>query len=100
MLTMPKFTYDSAKSKSTFRKHGITFKQAELLWNRDYPLLIEEDNRVEYGERRYKATGLLPNLIRIVVIYTKRGGTVRIISARQAETYERENYYDQSGFTP
>lgn len=97
---MPKFEHDSKKSKENFKKHGITFKQAQLLWNRSYPLLIEEDDRFDYGEKRFVATGLLPNLICIIVVYTKRGRTIRIISARQAEKYEREYYYEQSGFTP
>jgi uncharacterized DUF497 family protein len=97
---MPTYEYDSEKSKSNFKKHRITFRQAEKLWSGQYPLLVEEDDRYEYRERRFKATGLLPNLICIVVIYTLRNRSIRIISARQADQFEREYYYEQSGYTP
>lgn len=96
---MQEFEYDLAKSRSNRHKHGISFKQAELIWGSGHPLLIEEDDRYFYGEQRFKATGLLPNLLCIVVIYTERDAIIRMISARQANSWEREYYYDESGYT-
>ena len=78
MRMMPRFEWDSQKEQDNVRKHRLTFEQAMLIWER--PLLNENDDRFDYGERRYKATGLLPNLLCIVVVYTKRNRTIRIIS--------------------
>jgi uncharacterized DUF497 family protein len=100
MPAMPRFEYDASKSESNRKKHGITFKQAELIWSGDHPVISRRDNRLEYGEARFQAIGLLPNLICIVVVYTLRNRAIRIISARQAEKREREFYYEQSGYTP
>ena len=44
-------------------------------------------------EDRYKIIGKVENII--VVIYTERGDFTRIISARDAEKYEQEEYYGQ-----
>jgi uncharacterized DUF497 family protein len=100
MPTMPKFEYDPEKGKSNKRKHGITFRQAQSIWNGRYLLLIEINRIAKSGEMRYKATGLMSNLVCIVVIYAERDRCIRLISARRAESDERETYYEQSGYTP
>ena len=44
-------------------------------------------------EDRYKIIGKVEDIL--VVIYTERGNFTRIISARDAEKYEKEDYYAQ-----
>jgi len=44
-------------------------------------------------EDRYKIIGKVENIL--VVIYAERGDFVRIISARDAEKSEKEDYYGQ-----
>ena len=50
-----------------------------------------EDQRRDYGERRINRVGMVDGLI-LHVTYTLRGERIRIISARQANRYERANY--------
>jgi uncharacterized protein len=52
-----------------------------------------EDDRSGYGERRFMTFGLLQG--RVVVVYTDRGATVRLISVRKASKYEQRTYYAQ-----
>jgi uncharacterized DUF497 family protein len=59
----------------------------------DGPTLEHYDGREDYGEDRWVMTGLMQGRVVVVVVYTEREDDVtRIISARKAETYEREEY--------
>jgi uncharacterized protein len=70
MPTMPQFEWDTQKDRVNTLKHGITFEQAKTIWEQE--ILTDDDDRFDYDEQRFKATGLLRNLVGIVVIYTKR----------------------------
>lgn len=92
--TLDQFEWDSNKSESNARKHGISFQEAVNLFNEPF-LKIPSDRS---GEARWLALGKSRDRI-IVVIYTKRNGSIRIISARMARKYEREIYKDRIGDT-
>ena len=54
-------------------------------------------SRIEFesirdGELRYQTIGSVNDVV-LLVVYTYRGGTVRLISARRASKNEREAYY-------
>ena len=53
--------------------------------------LLHDDSRQDYGERRCQATGVVDGKM-IVVIFTIREGSFRIISARRANSRERRKY--------
>jgi uncharacterized protein len=55
-------------------------------------MLTALDDRKDYGEDRWLATGIVRNRV-VVVCYTERGeDTIRIISLRKATSQERKNY--------
>ena len=81
------FEWDTAKEASNFEKHGISFvAAAELLDSKHYATRSDRQ-----GEERYFAIGELHDLV-TVVIYTKREGKYRIISARRASKNEEATY--------
>ncbi len=84
---MAEFEWDSEKESLNIEKHGIDFSTAKLIW--DGYSLERIDNRREYGEVRFQAFGLAENHI-LTVIFTWRGETRRIISARRANFRERK----------
>lgn len=86
------FEWDENKNRSNQRKHGIDFDDAKQAFN-DKKRLIANDNRKDYGEERYLTIGSLFNVI-IVVVYTLRNQTIRIISARMASKTERDRYHN------
>jgi uncharacterized DUF497 family protein len=57
----------------------------------DPNLLIEKDQRWDYGEERFRALGSLDEKV-FVVIYTKRPTAMKIISARRANRREVRRY--------
>ena len=73
--------WDPRKALSNLVKHGIAFADAVSALEDEYALMIEDDNK---SERRYVTLGLDAFGRMLVVVYTYRGETIRIISARLA----------------
>jgi uncharacterized DUF497 family protein len=85
------FEWDDRKAAINLRDHKISFEQARRVFD-DVFVLIEQDLGEDYGEDRYLATGMIEELL-ITVVFTERGERTRIISARNANAYERRAYY-------
>ncbi len=83
------FEWDEQKRKANIRKHGFDFRDAGKVFNS--PMLVAPDNRYDYGEDRWIGIGMLEGRT-VVVIFTERDDTIRIISMMKALTYERNRY--------
>ena len=53
--------------------------------------IVAQDRRRDYGEDRYRLLGMIDGRA-YVIVYTMRGPTIRIISARKANGKEVGNY--------
>lgn len=85
-----KFEWDDRKNKSNLAKHGFDFADAFRIFN--LPMVVELDERDDYGEDRCIGIGLLDGRV-VVVVYTEPDEeTVRIISLRKSLSYERRCY--------
>lgn len=85
MLTV--FEWDEVKRCTTIEKHGIDFIDAATIFLGSH-LILTAHSEVE---QRQIAVGNL-NGVTIAVIFTQRGDTCRIITARRARRDERERY--------
>ncbi|PJC13836.1 MAG: hypothetical protein CO065_15520 [Comamonadaceae bacterium CG_4_9_14_0_8_um_filter_57_21] len=87
------FEWDNRKAQANQNKHGICFEEAARVFLD--PNRIETfDGREAYGEDRWKTIGLV-NFAVLAVVYTVRNKdseTIRLISARKADAYERTQY--------
>lgn len=83
------FEWDREKDAANRRKHGIGFREAAEIFRG--PIVVTEDARRDYGERRLIALGEYEGEV-IRVVFTERGSAIRIISAWKAGRYERETY--------
>lgn len=83
------FEWNEAKSEANFKSRGFNFAYAALIFGG--PTLEMDDLRADYGERRIQAVGRIGADI-LFVVYTWRGRTRRIISARFAGRKERDLY--------
>ncbi len=77
----------TSKCARNVAKHGIDFLDATRVWASR--ILTERSDR--NGEERYLTVGMVDDRI-IAIIWTRRGETCRIISARHARPNERESY--------
>jgi uncharacterized DUF497 family protein len=87
------FEWDDKKSARNERKHAIPFAFAARAFL-DENRLEWADTRRYYGEARWITIGLVDDF-EIVVAYTLRGEVIRLISARKATRYEREDYWNR-----
>lgn len=87
-----KFEWDEAKNERNIKKHGLDFAEGVEVF--DGPILERLDDRADYGEERWVAVGLLRGIVCVVLVYTEPDReTIRIISFRKADRYEREAYF-------
>jgi Uncharacterized protein conserved in bacteria len=83
------YEWDNAKDAANRLKHGVGFDRAEAF---DWPnAVIEEDERYEYGERRFRAFGYIDDRP-YCVVFSPRGKTIRIISMRPMHLKEARRY--------
>jgi uncharacterized DUF497 family protein len=54
-----------------------------------------EDDTEDYGEPRFNLLGMVEGRV-LFVAYTIRDDIIRIISAREAEPYERRLYHEEN----
>jgi len=76
-----RFEWDETKRQQNIRKHGIDFVGSASLF--EGRALTVEDERVDYGERRFMTIGLLAGRC-VSVVHTKTDDAIRIISIRKA----------------
>ncbi len=86
-----KFKWDPAKAKANIVRHGVSFEEAQGVFA-DLQALELLDDSTE--EERWRLLGRAGSKI-LMVVYTERGDTMRIISARKASKREQEVYRDQ-----
>jgi uncharacterized protein len=87
------FEWDPTKSDATYQARGLDFAYASRLFTTGW--IASEDMRADYGETRIKAIGQVGADI-LVVIYTRRGAAIRIISARRANSKERAQWQSRA----
>lgn len=84
------FEWDENKRTENIGKHELDFTDAWQIF--DAPMLVDVDNRKDYGETRFIGFGFLRNLIVAIVFTEPSEETIRIISLRKALKYEREQF--------
>lgn len=89
---MSDFELDLMKDAINKAKHGLLLDLGSEFF--DGPFVEEQDDRQDYGETRFIATGPVASLAdRVcVVVYTWRNATRRLISFRKANDEEIARY--------
>jgi uncharacterized DUF497 family protein len=85
-----KITWDSVKAKSNRLKNRIFFSEVETVFYD--PDAINFEDMASKEEARYVAIGLDALARIVVVVYTYRENTIRLISARKASKSEQQFY--------
>jgi uncharacterized DUF497 family protein len=79
--------FNHNKELINLAKHGISLTRAEEFdWD---SAIIRKDNRMDYGEPRYRALGFIGERLH-ALIFTHRSGNLRIISLRKANDREKK----------
>ncbi|HLY45634.1 MAG TPA: BrnT family toxin [Stellaceae bacterium] len=86
---MDGFEWDPDKEAKNIAERGIDFTTAAGIWGGR--VLEQIDDRRDYGEVRVQASGEVDGRP-MVVVFTWRGTTRRIISARKANPREERRF--------
>lgn len=88
---MLNFEWDENKNLTNKEKHKISFETAQYVFLD--PLAVRAFDRIVNGEERWHVIGSILDVVTILVVYTERNGSTRIISARKANKRERILYH-------
>jgi uncharacterized protein len=83
------YEWDEEKRKANVKIHRVDFTAAvEFEWQ---SAVVEVDDREDYRELRERALGFIGARLHMLV-FTRRGDNIRIISLRKAEKQEVREY--------
>jgi len=86
-----KFEWDKQKAENNLKKHGVSFEEAITVF--DDPLYLDfYDPDHSSHEHRYLIIGRSFKTRLLIISYTERADNLRLITARQATSKEREHY--------
>ena len=91
------FDWDEHKNRINFKKHGIRFEEARLIFESvHFTKLDPRDYYNEQGQAEIReiTIGTLGGGTVLVVCHTHRNRRRRIISVRKAAFKERRRYYE------
>lgn len=88
-----RFEWDPHKAEANYRKHGISFEEAQTAFYDDKARLIHDPEH-SLNEDRYILLGFSQVLRLLIVchVYRENDEVIRIISARLAAKSERRQY--------
>jgi uncharacterized DUF497 family protein len=90
-----RFEWDEEKNRVNIRKHGLSFADAWEIFSA--PILVDRDDRFDYGEDRWIGIGLLQSRIVVIVFAEPENETVRVLPLRKALSHERRAYEEGLG---
>ena len=91
-----RFEWDARKAAANLRKHGVSFEEARTAFLDDSALLRPDDDHSD-DEDRFLLLGLSGRMRTLVVChcYRQEDEVIRLISARKANSLERQQYEDR-----
>ena len=90
-----KFEWDNRKAEENLKRHSVSFEEASTVFSDFLSLTIPNPLHSE-EEERLVIIGYSETQRLLVIVHTERGDVIRIISARQATTYERITYEESN----
>ncbi|MXZ27335.1 MAG: BrnT family toxin [Gammaproteobacteria bacterium] len=86
--------WDEAENQTNIYKHWVSFETARRIF--EGPVLSWLDVRYDNGEDHYIGVGSVGAGALLVVAYTERNSSIRLISARPASRKERQAYHEKT----
>jgi len=86
-----RFEWDPEKAAKNLRKHKVSFTEAATVFGDDLSITVDDPDHSEQ-EDRYITIGRSHQGRLLMVAHTERSDMIRIISARELTSTEREAY--------
>jgi uncharacterized DUF497 family protein len=85
------FDWDAPKAATNLKKHGVSFEEAKTVFANPLAVIFGDEAH-SINERREIIIGYSRQNRLLLVSFTERSNTIRIISARSATRKERQDY--------
>lgn len=89
------FEWDDANREKNWRRHKVAWWECEEVFF-NQPLYVHADQTHSELEERYYALGRTHSQRMLFIVFTRRGKTIRIISARDMSRRERKVYSEKA----
>jgi uncharacterized protein len=86
------YEWDSTKANSNFKKHGVSFEEAQTVFDNPLAMIFDDELHSSLSEYRETIIGHSQQNRLLLVNFTERPQAIRIISARLTTQREREDY--------
>jgi uncharacterized protein len=86
------FEWDGAKADSNFQKHGVSFEEAQTVFNNPLAMIFDDELHSSAAEYREIIIGHSQQNRLLLISFTERNQAIRLISARLTTPREREDY--------
>jgi uncharacterized protein len=90
------FDWDDSNTTKNWERHRVTSEEAEEVFFQD-PLIVRGDVRHSATEKRYRALGRTSRDRLLFVAFTVRRKLIRVISVREMNLREVEEYRRYEG---
>ena len=91
------FEWHSAKAITNLQKHGVSFEEAKSVFSDEHAVIFVDEAHSAL-EPRELLIGHSSKSRLLLVSFTERSGSIRIISARTATRQERKDYEENTQF--
>lgn len=85
------FTWSELKSDANIQKHGVSFDEAKTVFNDPLAVIFDDEFHSDAESREIIIGHSNKNRL-LLVVFTERDESIRIISARTATPRERREY--------
>lgn len=85
------FEWDRSKATANLKKHGVSFEEARTVFNNPFAIIFDDKTHC-VDEQREIIIGHCQQNRLLLIAFTERSSSIRIISVRPASREEREDY--------
>ena len=85
------FEWDQQKAASNLKKHGVSFEETETVFNSSLAVIFDDEAHSIDEQREIIIGHSLQDRL-LLIAFTERPDSIRIISARLATRQEHEDY--------
>jgi len=85
------FEWNAAKANTNLSKHDVNFDEAETVFDDPFAITFPDEEHSQ-NEVRFIILGFSNKARILIVVFTKRDETIRLISSRKATKNERKSY--------
>lgn len=89
------FEWDESKAEANVHNHGVSFDEAQSVFLDEWAVIYPDPDH-STREERFLIIGTSHKQRLLIVSFTERGKTIRLISARKPTRVERKKYEEEN----